>query len=207
LRRISDLAVAAGAPLAPQHCQPNLLIVTTDQPVRLLKALRARARGLFGHETPAAWRRFLARERPVMVWYNASLGPARGGAYTLADGVSQMFAAVPEVDQAIGSRIELNVVQSPSAVIEIIDDARAKGVTIGQLADYVAMVGLAQIDLDAKLGDAPTILRLFDEPAESRPDGISDWDRAFLKALYRTSQDSRLQRAAVTEQMLRDVAQ
>lgn len=43
----------------------------------------------------------------------------------------------------------------------VVDTGRIKGFNIGQLADYIAMIGLAQIRLDSDLGSAPTILRLF----------------------------------------------
>jgi hypothetical protein len=205
LRRISEVARTAGAPLAPEACRPNLLIVSTDEPDRLLRGWRARAHGLFGHEQPAVIRRFLERQRPVRVWYNADLRPARRGPmFTDAGGISPMFPGVRVVGGAEASRIILNVVQDPSSVIEIIDARRAKGVSIGQLADYVAMVGLAQIDLDSDLGDAPTILRLFSLPPATRPEGLSAWDSSFLEALYHTSQDTRLQRASVTDKVLRD---
>ncbi len=80
--------------------------------------------------------------------------------------------------------------------------------TVGQVADYVALAALADVDLDARTGDAPSILRLFDAPAPgaAAPEGLTDWDRAFLKALYHTPQNSRLQRGEIAGHMLRDIA-
>jgi hypothetical protein len=39
-------------------------------------------------------------------------------------------------------------------VIVLIDARRVKGINFGQLAAYVAMVGLAEIRVDAKIGDS-----------------------------------------------------
>jgi hypothetical protein len=39
LARISDVARAAGAPLAEEHCHPNLYIFVTDQPKELLEGM------------------------------------------------------------------------------------------------------------------------------------------------------------------------
>jgi hypothetical protein len=64
---------------------------------------------------------------------------------------------------------------------------------IGQLADYIAMTGLAEIREDAKPGPAPTILHLFGKTQTARPTGLSSWDQAFLKALYTTKQASMMQ--------------
>jgi hypothetical protein len=42
----------------------------------------------------------------------------------------------------------------------LVDANRTGGTTLGQLADYVAMAGLAQVDLDADFTNASTILNL-----------------------------------------------
>jgi len=82
------------------------------------------------------------------------------------------------------------------------------GLQIGQIADYVTMVSLAEPDLDAPLGTAPTILRLFAAlpPGEDRPAGLSPWDAAFLKALYGTTLSLITQRSTIADRMLRDLA-
>jgi hypothetical protein len=67
------------------------------------------------------------------------------------------------------------------------------------------MVGLAQDRLDAKLGDAPTILQLFSKPEKAPPLGLSAWDESYLKALYHT-QHERTQRLAVARTLVQEVA-
>jgi hypothetical protein len=47
--------------------------------------------------------------------------------------------------------------------------------------------------LDADYGPAPTILRLFSNSQTDRPDALSDWDQALLRALYTTNQQSQMQ--------------
>jgi hypothetical protein len=62
------------------------------------------------------------------------------------------------------------------------------GVSIGQLADYVALTGLAQIQMDTRPA-ARSILTLF-EDGKAGSHGLSAWDRALLYALYHRSQDT-----------------
>jgi hypothetical protein len=69
-------------------------------------------------------------------------------------------------------------------VVVVIDQARLSGVSQKQLADYIAMVSLVEVKPTAQLGDAQTILRLFEGGHQSAPDSLSDWDRAYLKAVY-----------------------
>lgn len=70
-----------------------------------------------------------------------------------------------------------------SRAFVIVDSGRLKGVSLGQCAEYVAMVGLA--DLKPSLhGDSQSILTLFDGQTHLAPSGMTDWDRALLKSLY-----------------------
>jgi hypothetical protein len=66
-------------------------------------------------------------------------------------------------------------------------------------------VSLADIKPGAHLGDAQTILKLFDSEPQSAPDGLSDWDQSFLKALYATEQVARTQGSDVANSIVRDV--
>jgi hypothetical protein len=68
------------------------------------------------------------------------------------------------------------------------------------------MVGLAEIRVDAKLGDAPTILRLFTDTANAPTLGMSAWDTAYLKALYHTELDDKTQLLALKASMLNEIA-
>jgi hypothetical protein len=66
------------------------------------------------------------------------------------------------------------------------------------------MIGLAQINLDKDLGAAPTILNVFRDSGEARPQEMTAWDKALLHALYNTPQrnkmqQSEMQTAAFTE--------
>jgi len=77
-----------------------------------------------------------------------------------------------------------------------------KGVTLGQLADYVAMAGLAQIKLDNHPTDAPTILTLFDKAPSP---GLTEWDKAFLKSVYASEPKSVLVRSQITHGMINEI--
>jgi hypothetical protein len=80
------------------------------------------------------------------------------------------------------------------------------GNTVGQLADYIAVVGLAEINLGRDLGDAPTILHLFRASGQSSDGGLSVWDQAFLKSLYDTPQESIFQLSKMTTEAMTIIA-
>jgi hypothetical protein len=115
------------------------------------------------------------------------------------------FMGLPAPCYAEASRIVNNVVYAFSTVVLIADGKRLAGVTLKQFADYVAMVGLAQIRPDARLGDVPTILKLFNGTPETAPSSMTDWDGAFLKSLYGTEQRYTQQRTQVAKTMKRQL--
>jgi len=199
LARLSETSSSAGAPLARTPCQPNFLILATSEPEGVLKASYARNPRLFGNATPAQIRQFLenSQSRPVRVWYNINLGRKSG----VHNG-----HFVPSNNQAESSPFVGNTAFDFFSIVAIIDTNRTEHTRLDQLADYLVMAGLTNADLDADLGSAPSILRLFALSAENQPSGLSSWDAAFLKALYQSNRTSRTQRSEIAERVTHDIS-
>jgi hypothetical protein len=231
LERLSQIGRLAGVPLADEHCHPNLYILVTSQPEDLLRGMEKRNRKFtFGYdasfyppaETPASVvDEFIETPRPVRVWYSSAETDAWGKPLAYC----QSELVLPQCDEvhhnaacdptryyrcgtatAGGSHLVFSSVWTISRVFVIVDQRRLQGVTVGQLADYVAMSGLAKLNPDAHLGDAPTILTLFSGAPGAAPTGMTDWDQTFLKSVYATDQRSRLQRSQIAHQMVHEIA-
>ncbi|HEY2676229.1 MAG TPA: hypothetical protein VGI65_04615 [Steroidobacteraceae bacterium] len=196
---LSQISAAAGAPLAKAPCQPNFVVVATSEPDRVLNAWYARDKRLFGDATPALIHQFLegSQSRPVRVWYNIDMGRKSG---------TRNGHFIPSNTRAESSAFVGNTVFDFFSVFAIIDTNRTEHTSLNQLAAYVAMTGLTNIDLDAELGSAPSILRLFAPSAENQPAGLSSWDATFLKALYQSNQTSKTQRVEIAERVARDIS-
>ena len=196
LARLSQTSSSAGAPLARTPCQPNFVILATAEPEHVLERSYARNPRLFGNATQAHIRQFLlgSQSRPVRLWYNFNLGRKSG----VHNG-----HFVPSSNQAESSPFVGNTAFDFFSIVAIIDTNRTEHTRLDQLADYLVMVGLTNADLDADLGSAPSILRLFALSGENQPSGLSDWDAAFLKALYQSNQTSRTQRSEIVERVLK----
>jgi len=106
----------------------------------------------------------------------------------------------------LGSRITYTVVRSISSAIVIVDPAQVSKLNIGQLVDYVGLVGLAEINLDKDLGEAPSILKVFAASETSPPVEMTAWDRAMLQALYTTPQRSKVQLSQMETATLKLIA-
>jgi hypothetical protein len=223
LGRVSEIAQAAGVPLAKERCRPNLFILVNAEPAALLKAMHKRNRLFtFGHSAPGVIDDFIATPRAVRVWYHTVERTPEGlplvsfefpdlnHGLEVKDGYS--FQG-PEPDgpafrtnpKSNSSHLTLNVVYSIYRVFVVADYTRLKGLSRQQLADYIAMVGLAQLRPASGLGDVPSILRLFEGTPQAARAGMSNWDQAFLKCLYETEQKSKLQRGQIALNMVREL--
>ncbi len=239
LERLSEIGHAAGAPMAGEHCHPNLYILVTARPEDLLRGMEKRNRPFtFGYDTsfyppmptPAGVvDAFIKTPRAVRVWYNSTAKDAwgkplgycsemqlreatclqvRGGFDDCSNPPPALATQFRQCGSAVagGTHLAFNSIWTFSRVFVIVDRTQLQGVKLGQLADYVAMVGLAKIKPGAHLGDAPTILKLFDGAPQAAPTGMTDWDQSFLKGLYTTEQRSTLQRGQIARAMTRAIA-
>lgn len=209
LRGISQAVRDAGAEVAAEHCKPNFLVVLTPEPEQLLDLWRKRAPKMYGKAPPQQVRRIMGKPRPVRVWYNAwdvcSTLVRKTGSILGADTNFGLQLATPYGGGCLrDSRLVFSAVSVISSVIIVVDLDDTKEIKLGPLTDYISMVGLTQIDFDGDWGDEPTILRLFSASGAAASQKMSLWDRAFLKALYETSQDDRHQRTEIARSMVDD---
>ena len=214
--RISDVAreleVAAGEP----GCRPNVLIVAAADGAALASALvedRPRNFDLRHNGTDAgtrAFRTFRTGDQPVR-WWQISMpidSETGGRAVRLPGDIDPATGrpAAPYIVSHSASRLRTQIRDDLVRSIIIVDVDRLGGASLVQLADYLALVALAQVDAEADTAPYPTILNLFADPA-SAPAGLTDWDRSYLTALYEHDQlriNRNSQVRAVAEAVTRD---
>lgn len=130
---------------------------------------------------------------------------ARQRELDMQEGASEQISNGARVREM--SRLRGGVMEMMDYVIIVIDANKASQTTVGALADYVAMVTLAQINPSADLAGAPTILNLFDENAQVRPTELTSWDLAYLRGLYAsadTPRNTRQQEGQIVRHMMRE---
>ncbi|HEV2700119.1 MAG TPA: hypothetical protein VGV09_00700, partial [Steroidobacteraceae bacterium] len=151
LGRVSEIARAAGVPLAGEQCTPNLYIMVTTQPKQLLVALDHKRRELaFGNATPTVVDEFIARPQAVKVWYNTTRIQSGGAAPSqgtppaaLIDGGSIGGAPVFTGSWLNNSHLQSLSEYVLSFVFVVADLKQLVSLSRGQFADYVSMVSLA----------------------------------------------------------------
>lgn len=199
--------VALGLGLSPRDpgCTPNIVVVfTTDADAISSGFVDARRRafhsGVGGLDRGrAALEEFKTGNKPVR-WWHTSIPT---NAYTGGPGIRlpgmEGAPRVPGegiVNRGRWIRDDLN------RVVIVVDIDAVANVTAQQLADYLALVALAQVDPNGQTSGFSTVLNLFDKPEETP--GMSGWDRAYLDALYDTP-SQRIRDSDQTRQLLRNL--
>ena len=148
---------------------------------------------------------FSTRRIPIRAWYNATLYTSEGAPLDVwPDG--PLRGQLRNL-QARGFRLTRDEVRDLTSVIVLIDARSLKGVTFGQVAAYVAMIGLAEVRLDANMGDAPSILQLFKASRHIPAPGLSPWDQAASpNTLYHTRHADPDQLGEIKISVVKDLA-
>lgn len=205
--RIREIAREAGARVAGPRCEVNLDVVFTTDGVSQMQTIARRSSRMM-KDMPAPEREALLHgAQPVRWWYvtrvegmnghqvngeSAMLLTAQiegGGPGFIQNGNGQYLDSYSSTIVGTGARAHFY-----SAVV-LVDANRAKGRTLDAVADYVAMVSLAQLRMDGMTPGEDSVLNLFadGEPAAA---GLTRSDAAFLKALYTVPPDRERQQQA-----------
>ena len=205
--RVSEVARDSHAPLGAEHCNPNLVVVITNDPDQLIEKWYRRFPGLFDTcNGLGPVKQFLHSRQPVRVFYNAKFtsagGPSAGD--LILDGVNIPVPSDCLSTSTVGTYLHRGRVHELTSVIIVVDGRQTTAINMGQLADYIAMIGLAQIRVQADTGTAPSILHLF-QGSDPQPPGLSPWDEAFLHSLYTTEQSSVLEVPIIEDRMFKQI--
>lgn len=187
--RVSYIAMQVGLEPGEPGCRANVMIVATSDGQALARALvEARPRyfdtGASGvNQSRRDLAMFQTNENAVRWWLlSLPVDSETGEAATRLPGYDP-----PVIRTFQASRLRTQIQNDLQGALIIVDAARAHGLGLSQLADYVAMVSLAQVDPHADTRSFDTILNLFDDPAGNP--GLTDWDKAYLTALYSADLD------------------
>lgn len=199
-QHLRQIARDAGAPLGSSECGANLVVVLSKEPEALLRDWWSQDHRMFSHDRGVGGvERFLRSEAPVRAWYNACSVSPRWAKSNAHQRVLPCDTGEP------GSRLSWGSVRAIYSVIVVVDFGRIGGLDVGQIADYVAVIGLAQIRPGSELGRLPTILRLFSEAGAARPRALSSWDKSFLRSLYATESGNVAQLSQIKNRMGSDL--
>ncbi|HSS12391.1 MAG TPA: hypothetical protein VLL04_00760 [Rhizomicrobium sp.] len=191
-QRIVRVAMAAGAPLDPREpCRPNIAVVATPQPQELLDLVRTKRPVLLGFHYVSQAKKVAAMSRAVQAWYSTATEDfygfvqPDGGGYNLNTEDARLAGGMTA--HVSGMRTGDGLKSQFTTAIIIVDSAKIAGQPIGPLADYIAMLALAQGQYYDVCQNVPTITNLLapDCAEGMRPAALTDIDVTYLRGLYK----------------------
>lgn len=169
-------------------CRANILIFVTPDAGRLATGIVDEYRTLVGYYSTSGLSTlgrgpledFTNSTAPVR-WWHVNQTVSADGLELGGDNGTQVIHGGPPP-----SRLRRPTRQDFLRVLIIVDARQAEGIQLQALADYLAMVSLAQLDPDGETVGTPTILNLFADRAAARPvpAAMTQWDEAYLEGLY-----------------------
>lgn len=214
--RVSTVAEDIGLTPGQPGCTANVMIVASDDPAGLAEELvqnRERALRMGGpgmDRGGSALRAFVSSDAPVRWWQVSVPVDSHTGMRAVRipgecnPPCQESTDYAPVIGVFAASRLSTQIVDDLTRTIVILDINQIDKVSIVQLADYVAMVSLAQIDPEADTSRYASVLNVFDQP-DTAP-GLTDWDRAYLTGLYgaeRNRTNLRANRAEIADSIHR----
>lgn len=219
--RLKDVAALADAPVDKNpNCKPNIEVVFTTAPQSLMDNVRQKQAGFLGYADTGAKRDRLAIvERPIQAWYTTATKDLRGSTQIDSAFSNPVEVIVPDpyryppfttlyvrqgAKTVTGGRLSDGMRSVLYHVIVVADPTKLAEEEIGNVADYIALVALSQVQSLDKCQGLSSIANLLPQGCE-KPVGLTVSDMGYLKGLYHMNAEQSLrgQQDAVAYQMER----
>lgn len=172
-------AAASGLVPGGEGCRPNLTVLFAKDAAAIVEHLPGAPANDRKRELKGGGPSYLLSATTI----KSRDGDVAGRAGTPLTGSSDRDLQFLQVRTA--SIIQSATRQDITGLLLVVERDAILGRSLRQLAGYIAMRGLAQAsDRQVSAGD-DTILTLLKAPDASAPAGLTRFDRAYLKALYR----------------------
>jgi hypothetical protein len=183
--RMTQTAALVDLQVQGENCKPNIdVMLSTDAKLTASQMVEKQRRFFkpFGNaegttQDSHALYDFTHSEQPVR-WWQITVPVDRMGNPV----VPSANPGEPPYVAGANSNISNGMRDVLLGTLIIIDINKLGDASWDQLADYMAMVALVQVDPKTQLVGFETILNLFS--GNTSPTALSTWDKAYLKALY-----------------------
>jgi hypothetical protein len=209
-QRVRAVGARVGAPVnARKSCIPNIEIVFTTAPQGLLDNVRKRHPEYLGYADSSARKAALATvTQPIQAWYTTASRDLRGNQNidsAKSTGVAMRLQLPPPADNTYveftpsgsagsvtGSRLDDGMRSTFYHVIIVADPNRLLDHEIGTLADYIAMLALAQLSSLDTCQQLPSIVNLLAPGCAGPATALTGSDLGYLEGLYHMRASAKL---------------
>lgn len=184
--RMRTVARDSGLPVADKDCGPNVIVMVADDARDLVNMMRTERRLAFNKLELSAIRRLVQGERTVRSWHTMELRGADGRPMQSIEFAGRL---VPAITGVLPSRIQKSVRHDLELAFVIFDLSAIDGLSLQQIADHAAMRAFARTSIEPATLAGQSILTMFSDIRQDNAPagGLTEWDAAYLKALYATN--------------------
>ncbi len=194
--RLKEVARGAGALVSDDpDCVANIQIVFTTEPQALLDEVRNTKKHMLGYFDSIAQLNRMARFRgPIQAWYMTATDDTRGyrqsdtansgGVEIEVPGTGLKLQNTARSYATLGSRLGDGLRSNLHHVTIIAEPGELLDYEMGPVADYIAMLALAQMQRLDRCQSLPSITNLLVADCPRVPQGLSDIDLGYLRGLY-----------------------
>jgi beta-lactamase regulating signal transducer with metallopeptidase domain len=207
--RVEEVANSVGIGAGPAGCKPNVQIMFTDKPQPFMDKVAVEHERMLGYYHRSDRERLKTVSHPIQAWYVTATGGDGGNVVglTFATGNTATVGATGAQPHGFQIDDEDNAWWGPTGcgdkskftacltselqnVLVVVDVGKAQGVGLGPIADYVAMVAMAQPRSQDACTGLPSVIELFCG-GRAGGTGLTRADSAYLNALYKTDLQAR----------------
>ncbi|MGZ3275994.1 MAG: hypothetical protein ACXU82_13580 [Caulobacteraceae bacterium] len=202
--RIAEVAKAVDLRVGKAGCHANIEVVFTDKPQAVMDTVYNRREYMLGYNHRHLGYRLKTVARPIQAWHvTATVGGWGWGGYGVDYGPGQMTLHSEVIDDP-DNHPPNGCGESPAFtsclqgvfknVFVVVDNKFLGDNSLGLVADYLAMVTLAQPNSLDGCNEFPSVIDLFAKagcPDRETPEGLTPADAAFLTSLYLTDPEKK----------------
>ncbi len=206
--RVEDVAKAVGLKITPAGCKPNIQIVFSGEPQKVIDDVFAKNEVLLGYYHRSD-RNLRVVTQPIQAWYATATaggaGPNAGMAFSAAS--SDVGSTGVQGGQTLNAVLDSPDSHPPTGcgdshfsaclrsvfenVLVVVDLKKVKQ-NVGVISDYVTVLALAQPRSLEGCKALPSITDLFAScPGRAAPDQLTPADAAYLTALYQIDPEAK----------------
>lgn len=179
-KRIRDVAETAGAPVAPEVCAGNVMVVFTNDPATFFRSVEQDHSGWLQSLSRRAREQLGNSSDPIIAWHSVSIRDGDNQPVGLNVSASQPIATIRVRDASFVRPVTRQTVDNAFVLVSL---SAIDGRPLYQIADNIALRALTPLDAP-RSSAIPTVLTAFAEQAAQAPSAMTTADAALLKAIY-----------------------
>jgi hypothetical protein len=197
-KRIKAIAESVGAPTR-EPCKFNIEIIFTAEPQAILDKVAEADPRLLGYHFIHDTKRAATVTAPIQAWYVTSTSNS------LETYIDDPYRGAP--GGSAGSRFSHGLYSVFNHILIIANTDKVAGYPIGPIADYIAMLALAQAKGTDNCAEMSSILDYLSPDCAEKPESLTVADKTFLEGLYAMdkAEIGSLQKSTISEHMQQDL--